>query len=117
MISVLMSNVPEVGGVFEVPVALPAANFNFSIINSTDTAANVDLSFEPLAAPGWTIVPPMGWPATGTNVPVPAEGSISRLFQFGPPAVAGNDLTFVLRAREAGGVEVLAEIQIALTTV
>ncbi len=116
-ITLLLTNVPQVGGEYQVPVSFASADLTFSVHNHTGTATNVDLEFEPASAPGWIIVPPLGWPGNGTNVPIPATSSINRMFQFDPPATIGASLEFTLRAREAGGVDVLAETQITLTTV
>lgn len=116
-ITLLSTNVPQVGGVYQVPVSFASADLTFAIHNHTSTVVQVDLEYTPTAAAGWTIVPPLGWPATGTNVAIPATGSVNRDFQFGPPAVPGASLTVTLRAREAGTVNLLAEMQLTLTTV
>lgn len=119
-ITVLITNVPQVGGDFQVPVSFPAANLTFQVLNHTDTDASLDLQFEPLSAPGWTIVAPPGWPGasdTQPGVTVEADDDVQRMFQFGPPGTPGESLVFRLRAREAGETEILTETQITLTTV
>lgn len=113
--TIALSDVSPVNGEYQVPVTVPAANMTFRLFNNTNAQVTVNLEFEPTPAPGW-IIAPVGFSLA--NQVIPARGSKTFAFQFGPPGTAGQTLVFKFRARDSGGAgAVLAEIQVRFVTI
>ncbi|MCP4428759.1 MAG: hypothetical protein GY803_30100 [Chloroflexi bacterium] len=113
-ITIESTNLAQVGGVFQVPTSMPLATVNLNFANNTATPITVDLEFEPETDPLWGIIPG----AFGLDdQDIPALDNQEYSFAFTPPASSGNTLIFIFRGRDAATSNVVAEIQITLTTV
>lgn len=112
-ITVGTANVNLVGDAFQVPIALVSADITFRVFNNTNASVPVTLEFTPASAPGWNIVRD-AFPLGGN---IPALTFRPCLFQFDPPNLVDQELTFTFRAKNTTTSALIAETIIKLRTV
>ncbi|SRR6266496_1922105 len=113
---IVSTNVSQLNGVLQVPVSLSSSHvtLNLRLNNNTNTSVTVDLEYAPLSAPPWTIQKG-SFDLPGQTIP--AHNGVDYSFRFVPPNAVGNTLSFSFRAKHPVTHNVMAEIQVTLTTV